>query len=178
MEYKIIRHHKRRRLLITVDITGEVVVKAPLLVSEKYIDDFVNSKSDWIYKQQEYYKDKYHHRIVLTKEERDNLKKQILPEIETLIKKYSQIMNVSPASVKITVAEKRWGSCSSKNTVCFSYKVALLSQRCKEYIVIHELSHLSQFNHSKKFYETVAKYMPDYKEAEKELAGYHIRTLQ
>ena len=178
MEYKIIRHHKRRRLLVTVDITGEVTVKAPLFVTEKYIEDFVNSKQSWINKQKEYYQNKYHHRIVLTKEERDNLKKQIMPEMRAMVERYSKIMNVEPQSVKITSAEKRWGSCSSKSTICFSYKVALLSQKCKEYIVIHELSHLSQFNHSQKFYETVAKHMPDYKEAEKELDGYYIRTIQ
>ena len=178
MEYKIIRHHKRRRLLVTVDVTGEVIVKAPSFVNDGYIDDFVNSKLCWINKQKEYYKNKYHHRIVVTKEERDNIKKQILPQMKVLVDQYSKIMDVEPQSIKITSAEKRWGSCSSKNTICFSYKVALVSDRCKEYIVIHELSHLSQFNHSKKFYETVSKYMPDYKEAEKELDGYYIRTSQ
>ena len=91
-----------------------------------------------------------------------------------LVQKYADIMGVEAKGVKITSAEKRWGSCSSKNTICFSYRCAFLSQKCKEYIVIHELSHISEFNHSKKFYDVVERYMPDYKSAEKELDGYYI----
>ena len=178
MEYKIIRHHKRKRLLITVHPTGEVVVKAPLFASDKFIDDFVQSKSKWINEIQMRYQQKFHHRITVTKEEREQLKKQALPLMKELVDRYAPIMQVEPKSVKITVAEKRWGSCSGRNTICFSYKTALISPKCREYLVIHELSHLREMNHSKRFYNTVAQYMPDYKEAEKELEGYFIRAIQ
>ncbi|MBQ6896181.1 MAG: M48 family metallopeptidase [Oscillospiraceae bacterium] len=174
MEYRIIRHHRRKRLLVTVTVTGEVIVKSGPFTSEKYIDEFVKSKEDWINSRQQYYAQKFHHRILVTEEERDTLKKQLLPEMKEIVSRYAEMMQVSPKSVKITVAEKRWGSCSGKKTVCFSYRLALVSQRCREYLAVHELSHLKHMDHSKKFYECVEKYMPDYREAEKELDGYYI----
>lgn len=174
MEYKIIRHHKRKRIMITVSPLGEVTVKAGIFTSDKYIEAFVNSKKGWIEKQQKYFADKYHHRIQVTKEERDSLKKQFLPIMEELVFKYSRIMNVTVKSVKITVAEKRWGSCGRDGAICFSYRAALVSQKCREYLVVHELCHIKHFNHSKDFYNEIEKYIPDYRDAEKELDGYYI----
>ena len=174
MEYKIIRHHKRKNLLITVNPMREVTVKAGLRTTDEYIENFVKAKTDWIIKQQKYFENKYHHRITVNKEQLLNIKKELLPQMAALVQRYAEIMGVEAKGVKITSAEKRWGSCSSKNTICFSYRCAFLSQKCKEYIVIHELSHISEFNHSKKFYDVVERYMPDYKSAEKELDGYYI----
>lgn len=160
--------------MITVSPLGEVTVKAGKFTSDKYIEEFVNSKKGWIEKQQKYFADKYHHRIQVTKEERDSLKKQFLPIMEELVFKYSRIMNVTVKSVKITVAEKRWGSCGRDGAICFSYRAALVSQKCREYLVVHELCHIKHFNHSKDFYNEIEKYIPDYRDAEKELDGYYI----
>ena len=157
---------------------GEVAVKAGPFTPLKFIDNFVNTNAEWIEKQKQYYVQKYHTRIIVTKAERDLAKNQLLPQMTSLVHQYAHIMGVEPKSVKITVAEKRWGSCSGRDTICFSYRCDFLSQRCKEYIVIHELSHLKEFNHSKEFYKIVKTYMPDYKQAEKELDGYYIHTEQ
>lgn len=174
MEYKIIRHHRRKNLLVTVSVTGEVIVKAPLYTNEKYIEAFVSGKENWIKKQQDIFAQKYHHRIVITKEERDVLKKQLLPQMNNLVENYSDLMGVKPKSVKITLADRRWGSCGKNGEICFSYRLALVSDRCREYLTVHELSHIKQFNHSKEFYAEIEKYLPDYKEIEKELNGYYI----
>ena len=174
MEYKIIRHHRRKNLLVTVSPTGEVTVKAPLYTSEKYIDAFMISKESWIKKQQDYFAQKYHHRIAVTKEEREVLKKQLFPQMKILVEKYSEVMGVKAKSVKITVAERRWGSCGKDGAICFSYRLAFVSDRCREYLAVHELSHIKQFNHSKEFYTEIEKYLPDYKTIEKELDGYYI----
>ena len=178
MEYKIIRHHRRKRLTVSVAPTGEVTVIAGRFTPEKRIEEFVNQYSSWIEKQQKYFETVYHHRITVTKEERDRIKKEFLPEMKTLTEKYAEIMNVSPKSIKITVAEKRWGSCGGDKSICYSYRCAFLSQRCKEYIVVHELSHIIEHNHSGNFYAVMEKYMPQYKEAEKELRGYYIHLRE
>ena len=174
MEYNIIRHHRRKSILITVCPTGEVTVKAGILTSDRRIEEFVNSKKAWIEKQQKYFAAKFHHRITVTEEEKETLRKQLLPVMKELVEKYSSVMGVEPSGVKITSAEKRWGSCSGKKSVCFSYRAALVSVRCREYLAVHELSHLKHMDHSDRFYACVEKYMPDYKEAEKELDGYYI----
>ena len=178
MEYKIIRHHKRKRIMITVSPLGEVTVKAGIFTGNKYIEAFVNSKKEWIEKQQKYFAEKYHHRISVTEEEREKLKKQLLPVMEELVFRYSRMIDVKPKSVKITVAEKRWGSCGRNGAICFSYRAALVSQKCREYLVVHELCHIKHFNHSKDFYNEIEKYIPDYRDAEKELDGYYIHIEQ
>lgn len=178
MEYKVIRHHRRKNIVITVNPMGKVTVKAGTRITDEYIENFVKTETDWIIKQQNYFENKYHHRIAVSKEQTAQIKKALLPQMTAIVQKYAAVMGVQPKGVKITLAEKRWGSCSSKNTICFSYRCAFLSQKCKEYIVIHELSHISQFNHSGKFYAEVEKYMPDYKNAEKELDGYYIHLKE
>ncbi len=174
MEYTVKRNKKRKRLLLTVEITGEVVVKAGYFVSDKTIEKFVAQNIGWIEQQKEKLNNRYHYRRIVTKQEQKQMQKEALPVMKEITEKYSAIMRLCPKNVKITSAEKRWGSCSSNKTVCFSYRVLFLSQRCKEYLAVHELAHLAQMNHSGKFYSIVEKYMPDYKEIEKELSGYYI----
>ena len=174
VEYTVIRNKRRKKLLMTVKVTGEVVVKAGIFTREKVIEKFVKDNLEWIETQQADYRKKYHCIKLVTKQEREEMKKSALPVMKELTDRYSNIMGLKPSGVKITTAEKRWGSCSGKDRICFSYRVLPLSQKCKEYLVIHELCHLKEFNHSKEFYSLVEKYMPDYKQAEKELSGYYI----
>lgn len=161
--------------MLTVKVNGEVEVRAGYNTPDNIIQSFVASHSDWIKKQQAKFADRYHHRIVVPKSDREHIKKQLLPQMLQLSEYYSQLMDVTPNGIKITSAQKRWGSCNSNKSICFSYRLAFVSDRCKRYVVIHELSHLKQLNHSQKFYDIVKKYMPDYKEAEKELEGYYIK---
>lgn len=91
---------------------------------------------------------------------------------EYILKKvicFSNIMNVKASSVKITSAKTRWGSCSGKNNICFSYRVMCLPPDIIDYIVVHELAHIKQHNHSNMFYNEILKVMPDYKKRLKEL---------
>jgi len=66
--------------------------------------------------------------------------------------------------VVIRNQKTRWGSCSKKGNLNFNYKIALLPPKTADYIIIHELCHIGEFNHSKNFWDLVAKTMPDYKE--------------
>lgn len=68
-----------------------------------------------------------------------------------------------PKSVKINSAGARWGSCSAENRLNFSWKLILMPQKSIDYVVLHELSHIREHNHSAAFWQTVAQFMPDYK---------------
>ena len=65
--------------------------------------------------------------------------------------------------------KSRWGSCSKSGNLNFHYKIALMPSRIADYIIVHELCHLAEFNHSKKFWELVARTIPDHKRIRKEL---------
>ncbi len=70
-------------------------------------------------------------------------------------------------NVKITRAEKRWGSCSGKNTLCFSYRVLMLPGKIIDYIVVHEVAHIREKNHSQRFWNLVESLMPDFAERDR-----------
>ena len=77
---------------------------------------------------------------------------------------YSKQMGLFPTGVKITSARSRWGSCSGKNSLCFSFRLMLLPDDLMDYVIVHELAHIKEKNHSARFYAVVAEYLPDYKQ--------------
>ncbi|OQD59888.1 hypothetical protein MBBAR_1c02980 [Methanobrevibacter arboriphilus JCM 13429 = DSM 1125] len=78
-------------------------------------------------------------------------------------------MDVKPIKIGITSAKTRWGSCSGKNSVNFSWKLIMADDKTIDYVIIHELAHIKQHNHSKKFWNIVESIMPDYPEQKKKL---------
>lgn len=92
-----------------------------------------------------------------------------------LIKKaveFSKEMKVSPAGIKINSAKTRWGSCSGKNSINFSWRLIMADDYIIDYVVVHELAHIKQHNHSPAFWAVVKEVFPDYKEREKALKKF------
>lgn len=79
--------------------------------------------------------------------------------------------------IKITSARTRWGSCSSKNTISFSWRLIMTPLEVVDYVVVHELAHTVHHNHSKRFWGLVEKILPDYKERRKWLRQYGQEAL-
>lgn len=84
---------------------------------------------------------------------------------------YSKLMGVRPTGCTITAAKKRFGSCSSKGRICFSCFLMLFPDEAIDYVVVHELAHLKEMNHSPRFYAIIQKTLPDYKAREAILKG-------
>ncbi len=91
--------------------------------------------------------------------------------------KYSQQCGLVYNRVKISNAKKRWGSCSLSGNLNFSYRLIMAPLEVIDYVVIHELMHLLEKNHSKSFWSKVGMYMPDYKKHRNWLKrnGYLLR---
>ena len=85
------------------------------------------------------------------------------------------LMKVVPTKITVTGARTRFGSCSGKNSICFSYHLMRYPDKAIDYVVVHELAHIKHKNHSKDFYSFVARFMPDYKEREKLLKAPPIK---
>ena len=82
---------------------------------------------------------------------------------------FAKQMAVMPAAVKINGAATRWGSCSGKNSINFSWRLIMADDDVIDYVVVHELAHIKEHNHSNKFWTIVAAALPDYKERQAKL---------
>ena len=80
---------------------------------------------------------------------------------------FSKIMSVEPLSIRVKNYKSRWGSCSAKGDISYSWKIIFAPSKIIDYLIIHELSHLVFFNHSKRFWLKVEEYQPDFKENRK-----------
>ena len=89
---------------------------------------------------------------------------EILPE---KVRYFSVLTGFYPTGIKITGAKKRFGSCSGKNSLCFSYLLMRYPDECIDYVVLHEIIHIKHHNHSRDFYELLGRYMPDFRAREK-----------
>ena len=158
LDYKLIKT-KRKSISLSVNNELQVIVRAPMHVNKRFIDSFVEKHAQWIEKQKKIIQDRNNNRA---KENMENLKTLARDLLPKRVKYYSDIMGVSTSGIKITSAKSRWGSCSYKNSLCFSYRVMLLPLELIDLIVVHELAHIRVKDHSKRFYDEVHKYMPDY----------------
>lgn len=98
----------------------------------------------------------------------DNLK----VELEELLKRYSQLMNVKYKEYRITETKTTWGTCNSSKKLTFNLKLAMAPKEVIEYVVVHELAHLKHMNHDRSFWNLVGKYLPDYKDRQSYLKKY------
>ena len=165
-DYKIIRS-ERRTLALEITDKPEVLARAPRRCPTAYIQSFVESREDWIVSHMEKQRLRAEKRQALSDGEIEELVTRAKKELPPLVARYAEIMGLSPASVKITKAAKRFGSCSSKNRLCFSYRLMLYPQSAIEYVVVHELAHLVHHNHGSDFYALIKTVLPDYKQRSK-----------
>ena len=89
------------------------------------------------------------------------------PLISERVELFVKAFNLKPMEVKVSRAAKRWGSCSGRGSLNFSWMLAAAHPAALDYVVVHELCHLIQHNHSARFWELVASVLPDYQERQK-----------
>ena len=152
--YEIIRSG-RKTLVIEIK-NGKVIVRAPYTCTDKRITEFLAEKSGLV---------KKHLSVAmplpdLGKDELEKMREAVREAVNTRIAHYSAMMDLYPASVKITSAKTRFGSCSAKNGLCFSLYLALYPPEATDYVVVHELAHIRHKNHGKAFHKLVESYLP------------------
>ena len=98
--------------------------------------------------------------------------KELIPQ---RVHKYEEIMGLCASKIGITSAKTRWGSCSAKNSLNFTWKLIMADLDTIDYVVVHELAHIKEKNHSKNFWSLVGLYKPDYKDSKKKLRDLAVR---
>lgn len=165
MEYKLI-FSKRRTIAIEINENCEIIVRAPRFASKKQIEKFVLEKKSWIQKTLIKQAQKQKNKKTFSESEIKELYKFGKEFLEENLPVWAEKIGVKPSGVKITSAKKRFGSCSPKNSLCFSVYLFSYDKRAIEYVIVHELCHIKQHNHSQKFWAEVEKHLPDYKQRE------------
>ena len=166
----ILKTSKRaKRLRIAVYCDSSFVAIKPMGMSENIVEKFIFQKTDWILSKLEYFK-KFKGGM-FRGGRADYLKRKdgALKFVNERIDYFNKIYNFKFNKIDIKNQKTRWGSCSKKGNLNFNYRILFLSKRAADYIVVHELCHLKEFNHSRKFWNLVAKTVPDYLNVRKEL---------
>ncbi len=167
MEFEYIRS-RRKTIAIEIKEDGRVLVRAPYAVSEEKIKNFVQDKASWIRKWQEKLRNRpTPERITCARREelRVLAKEKILPRVHF----WSEMTGLPFGRITITSARHRFGSCSGKNDLSFTLYLALFPQRLVDYVIVHELCHTREHNHSQRFYHLLESIIPDWKALELEL---------
>lgn len=169
-EYNVeVRRSKRKSAAIKITADMQIVVFVPLYVSDNEIERMVISKSKWI--------DEHMLKVQSTIDERSKLEKITFEQLKELadqaveyipkrVKYYAEKENFIYNKITIKNLVSRWGSCSTKGNLNFNCLLMLTPDYVIDYIVVHELCHLREMNHSEKFWAEVEKIMPDYQRAE------------
>lgn len=164
INYTLRQNIRAKRIKITVCYDGSVVITKPNYINQTIIDRFLADKSNWIINKINYFKTftqkpiyKYPKNDYKIKKEQS--RKLVLNRISRFNKIYQFVYN----KVSIKNQQTRWGSCSSKKNLNFNYKIIYLPEKQQDYLIVHELCHLKEMNHSRRFWEQVARTIPNYK---------------
>ena len=166
VQYRLIRS-SRKTLALEVNQNGEVLVRAPHRASQKAIDSFVESHTRWLEGALERQRNRALAHPPLTEAQKEELTKKAQCFLPLRVAYYAEMMGVAPTGIRVTHAQKRFGSCSPQNSLCFSFMLMQYPDEAIDYVVVHELAHIVHHNHSRAFWDTVAHYMPDYPERQK-----------
>ena len=178
MNYKIIRS-KRRTISLLISPDATLTVRAPFMATLEYIKKLVAKKRSWINKKQmqmlkfinsgdsfylgEVHKLKFGSRTDAI----EWYRRQAFPKITERARFYSQKTGWKFKSISITKAESRWGSCGPQGSINFSWRLVMAPPDVVDYVIVHELAHIPERNHSAGFWNKVKSVLPDYKERRK-----------
>ncbi|MBQ2895732.1 MAG: M48 family metallopeptidase [Oscillospiraceae bacterium] len=160
-DYRLIRS-RRKSIAIRVEADGSLTVRAPLRCSGAEVERLLEKHAHWIEKQRERMRLRAERFPEPSAEEQAELLCRARNEIPPLVEKYAALMGVEPTGIRITGAKTRFGSCSGKNGLCFSWRLMRYPAETVEAVVVHELCHIRHKNHQKEFYTLLRSILPDY----------------
>lgn len=179
------RSARARRMRLAVGRDGAVVLTTPVRTSDRFVEGFVLRHARWVVSALARIRSlpplhpvaRYGRREYLL--HREAARSFVLSRIAALAPSLgapgaSGVLDVSPAHVAIRDQKTCWGSCSRKGNLNFNYKILFLPPHLQDYVIVHELAHLRELNHSPRFWALVAGVMPDWRAHRRELRGMRL----
>ena len=171
--YTLVRKPRSRSIRLVVSHTGDIRVSAPVRVSVKEIEAFVQSRHSWIINA----KAKFAQKTALTAGdgmpgEYSRYKARATKFIRTRVRELATKHNFTYRRITVRHTTSQWGSCSSVGDLSFTYKLFFLPPDLSDYVIIHELAHTKHAHHGRRFWQEVSHALPTYKKAENALNAY------
>lgn len=166
MKVEIIRS-SRRTMSLEVTKDGRVLVRAPLRMPQAAIEQFVQDKKTWIEKSLLKVRERKEERSGQQKLSMDDIRKladEALAILPAKVAFYAQKVGVTYGRITIRNQKSRWGSCSGKGNLNFNCLLMLMPEAVQDYVVVHELCHRKEMNHSDRFWREVENVLPDYRQ--------------
>lgn len=156
--YRLVRSD-RKTLAIQVRAGQEVLVRAPKRLPQEEIDAFVRSKAGWIL---QHWRRAPRQPVDYSPQQEARLRQLAKAQLPPLAERIAGALGLRYTRITITGARTRFGSCSAKGALSFSFRLMAYPMDAVEYVVLHEVAHLKHLNHSPAFYQLIARHMPDY----------------
>ena len=154
---------------ISVGTGGVLSVTIPYRFPEAFVERFLHEHAEWIMRQIERFR---HDGGRLARYGRAHYleHKEAARELaHARLAHFNQTYNFNYGDISIRDQKTRWGSCSRRGNLNFNYKLALIPEPLADYVIVHELCHCKEFNHSKRFWELVERTIPDHKTIRRQL---------
>jgi len=161
-----VKRSKRKTISLEVQPDGDVILRAPSLMKDKDIQDFLEKHEDWLIYHVEQAKKKTAAReqvTPLTQNEIHELTNLIKIYLSEKLPHYASQLGVDFGTITLRMQKTRWGSCSSKGNLNFNILLGLCPEEVRDYVICHELCHRLEMNHSPAFWAHVQKVCPEYK---------------
>lgn len=174
LEYEIIRS-RRKTISLQVTRDGRVVVRCPMRMPVRQIREFVESHADWVQENVEKVREQQENRPIFTEKEIRQYRELARRVLTAKTELWAARMGVTYGRIAIRQQATRWGSCSTKGNLNYNWVLVLVPEELQDYVVVHELAHRREMNHSPRFWKIVAEQIPDYavrRKRLKEYAGY------
>ena len=160
-----VRRSQRRTISVEITPAGEVLVRAPVKLSKARIEEFVLSRQDWVLAHLEKWKTRQAGAAAvqpLTEAEQAELRARAKSVFQARVAALAPLVGVEWGRITIRFQHSRWGSCSSKGNLNFNGLLLLAPPEVLDYVVVHELCHRKELNHSPRFWAEVGRVLPDY----------------
>ncbi len=165
-----IKRSRRKTVSVQIEPDLSVLIRAPFHMPDRDIEKFLRDSDDWIRKHRDEARKKLLAKETSPKLSMDEIRKlaeEAAKDIPERVKRFAPIVGVDYGRITIRNQKSRWGSCSSRKNLNFNCLLMLAPPEQRDYVVVHELCHLKEMNHSKRFWKEVERVLPDYKKSVK-----------
>ena len=173
--YMLRKSLRARRMRLSVNCDGAVMVTTPYYFHDSLIERFITEKSRWLLSKIAFFQ-KFSGQIIVQHGLNDYYanKAKAYQLAVGRISHFNETYQYAFNRIGIRNQRTRWGSCSRKGNLNFNYKIIFLPVRLADYIIVHELCHVQEFNHSRKFWDLVSRVFPDHQDIRRELRRIRI----